>query len=157
MAIDDDRSEAPDPELLRILDGADEEDLAFVDVALDAAATATSRESALAALATATQGLNSVAGRDVTARSIQVTPALSGVPVDTAVYMHIPHLPLRRGKGSIGPGTDQTTKMQKLIEKYFAAAETIVKKYGAAEYQISLGFPQLVSITFIWRVTSKSG
>jgi hypothetical protein len=54
------------------------------------------------------------------------------------------------------PGAGALDALEQRLRKYLQAVETIVSKYGPAQYQISLGLPSGVSVTFTWKVDKPS-
>ena len=47
-------------------------------------------------------------------------------------------------------------KRNERIEKYLKVANDLVQKYKADQYQLSLGFPLLVSVTLTWNAKHES-
>jgi hypothetical protein len=43
-------------------------------------------------------------------------------------------------------------KLDARLEKYLKAANIMVEKWKPNQYQVSVGFPQLVSVTLTWNV-----
>jgi hypothetical protein len=137
------RGGTPDSEEL----GA-ESALAKIDTALanvDRAISLNSRPTALAALSQASSALN----------SLHASLAIDEVPNDMLSFQtppltgnYVVHSfignPFRKGKDEL------LENLESKLASYYRAVDKIVEKFKPAQFQISLGFPLIVSVTFTW-------
>jgi hypothetical protein len=136
-----------------LFEGEAAAELAGIDDALERATSATSRETALAALATATAGINAYGSRQVVAVSDTpvASPGGDRATLTQAYFMYV-RSPVARGSRPGGAASDRKSNIESRLEKYWNAAQSVVTKFHPSEYQISLGFPQLISVSFTWKV-----
>jgi hypothetical protein len=128
-------------------------DLAKIDEALDKAKAADSSETALAALASATAGINAYASRQVVALSDKgVEPPEAGSTTAAQAYYMYVRSPLAFGARPGKAPTDRQSNIETRLEKYWTSVQSVVHKFGPTQYQISLGFPLVISVTFTWDV-----
>lgn len=137
-----------------LFEADDAEELKKIDEALERATAAGSSESALAALASATAGLNAYASRQVVAVSdtgAEARDAGGKAAAAQTYYMYL-RSPLALGARPGKPPEDRQSSIETRLEKYWTAAQSVVNKFGPTQYQISLGFPLVISVTFTWDV-----
>jgi hypothetical protein len=145
----DDQSEEPLeqlPALADLLHDADDRELGAIDRALDEAESTDSRELALAALTRATAGLNSYFGElSAGANSTPFSPVFDEDLVANTYRTYISFLPAHRRHGD-----EARSNWEERIDKYWGVVSKIVDRYGPDQYQISVGFPQLIAVTLVW-------
>lgn len=125
-----------------------ERELGQIDKALDAAETADSREAAVAALARATIGVNALYSDSSPVAPLEfVSPSVN---LEQRSYLVSPSFHLHPR------AEEMERKRNERIEKYLKVANDLVQKYKADQYQLSLGFPLLVSVTLTWNVKHES-
>ena len=130
-----------------------DEALGQLDSALDAALNAPSRGEALAALTQATSGMNGLLSpggfgtpMHLTADDTYLSKQRLSIVGPTAVRAFA-IWPFNKSKSE-----ETQQKVNDRIQKYWATVEKLVQKYGPTQYQISIGFPQVVTITLSWDV-----
>lgn len=125
--------------------------LASIDTALDNAIGAATAEKALAALATATSRLNGLAsGQEVAVTEVQPSAQRPKSSAPAQSYLLYLQTPIGFGQRPGKRNAKRETAIEGKIEKYWAAVQNVVEKFGPTEYQISLGFPQIISVSFTW-------
>ena len=141
-----------------LFEADDAEELNKVDEALERVEAATTRESALAALATATAGLNAYASRQVVAVADKGAEPPAGGEKAAAAHTYYMYLrsPLGLGPRPGRAPADRQSNLETRLQKFWTAAQGVVDKFGPTQYQISLGFPVVVSVTFTWDVPRAS-
>jgi hypothetical protein len=144
----------PEEDIQRLadeLEKAQERELGRIDRELDAVEEADSREAAVAALIRATVGINALGAStpgavQVETGAVQVeTASLS--PFGSRSYLVSPKLHVWHPQWEIFG-----RKRDEQIEKYMRVLDNLVKKYGPDQYQLSIGFPQVISVTLVWSV-----
>ena len=133
-------------------DEAAELALVRLDKALDATTSATSRTEALAALTRATSELNSFFADPGIATPIGLSspPHLQGTSfaiVGDSGFRAMAFLPWKKDRSP-----DLGQKWDDRVNKYWQAVEHLVQTYHPDQFQISVGFPQIVSVTLTWNV-----
>jgi hypothetical protein len=135
----------------REFDAAQQQEFDLVDRALTQAAEAETREAAVAALVRATIGINALYVSTPTAPPLEI-------PFPDSYYES--HLDAGR------PNIDrvirvrrkpkdverEVEKRDKLVEKYMKVGDDLAKKFKPDQYQLSVGFPLLVSVTLVWNL-----
>jgi hypothetical protein len=125
---------------------AQEQELDLIDGALGAVETADSREAAVAALARATVGINALYASTLRAATVEVLPEddLEGSYV-VSPGRYLPH-----------PRAEEMERRRnERVEKYLKVANDLVQKYRPDQYQLSIGFPLLISITLTWNIKQE--
>jgi len=137
-----------------LFEADDSEELNKVDEALERTSSATTKESALAALATATAGLNAYASRQIVAVADKaaVPPAAGEKAAAAHTYYMYLRPPLGFGPRPGRAPADRQSNLETRLEKFWTAAQGVVDRFRPTQYQISLGFPVVVSVTFTWDV-----
>jgi len=144
----DENDESRDDDLVHVFplgepsfDDHAEQSLSRLDEALQTAADADSRSEALAALTRATAEIN----------TFFVNPGLSA-PVSASIaggrtFQAMTILPWKKDKSE-----DTERKWEERVQKYWKVVDQLVEKFGPDQFQISVGFPQVVSVTLTWNV-----
>ncbi|HSZ39027.1 MAG TPA: hypothetical protein VK817_03630 [Trebonia sp.] len=127
------------------IETAQAEELTEIDTALDEVQRADSREEAVASLIRATVGINCLYAR---------IPAMTPLEVPLPNLYHTPHVyPQYESFLRFRVVSKETArKLDMRLEKYLKVANTMVEKWKPDQYQVSVGFPQLVSVTLTWNV-----
>ena len=124
------------------METAQKQELDKIDTALDAVEAAGSREAAVTALARATVGLNALYSNTPSAPPEAISPALS---FERRPVLAFPNFHL------FSPSAKELErKIDERVERYLKVANDMVDKYGPDQYQLSVGFPMLISITLTW-------
>jgi hypothetical protein len=121
-----------------------ERELGQIDKALDAVETADSPEAAVAALARATVGINALYSGTSSVAPLEIISPRVNLEWRSQLVSPSFHLHPR--------AEEMERKRNERIEKYLKVANDLVQKYKADQYQLSLGFPLLVSVTLTWNV-----
>lgn len=130
-----------------VLYTAHERELDTIDAALDAVEAADSREAAVAALTRATVGINALYACTTAAPLEIVSPSVNLAWYSSLAYQSFRLLhPLAK---------ELERKMDERIERYLKVANCLTAKYKPDQYQLSVGFPQLISITLTWRMNKE--
>jgi hypothetical protein len=118
------------------------EEAVTVGQLVDAVEAAGSREAAVTALARATVGLNALYSNTPSAPPEVTSPVLS---FERRHALAFPNFHL------ISPSAKELErKIDERVERYLKVANDMVEKYGPDQYQLSVGFPMLISITLTW-------
>lgn len=131
--------------LVQAFEEAQDQELDQVDTALDKVEEAGSREEAVAALIRATVGINSLYASTPIAPPVEIALSRSyNVSSAYSLYARSRRLHLT--------SEDAGGKLGKRLERYLKDANILVEKWKPDQYQVSVGFPQLVSVTLTWNV-----
>lgn len=142
-----DYEQAAEEEWLHLADAlqnAEAQELDRVDAALTAVEAADSREVAVAALTRATVGINALYARAPVTAPLEIISPQFVFP--TRYSVAYPNLGIFQKKRA----DESDRKRGERIEKYLKVASNLVEKYEPDQYQVSVGFPLLISITLTW-------
>jgi hypothetical protein len=147
----EDAGAAASEDMLRLVDAVDmaqEQELNRIDTALAAVEAADSREAAVAALTRATAGINTLyASTRVTPPLEIIAPSLNFQGDSSVMYSNF-SLFHRRAENA-------ERKRDERVERYLKVANGLVEKYAPDQYQLSVGFPLLISITLTWNLKKE--
>jgi hypothetical protein len=139
--------QAGDENILRLaeaLDAAQEREPSRIDTALDAVEEADSREAAVAALTRATVGIN----------ALYASPPVAVPPETLSPRFDLANRTYFTSYSNFLWWHPQPEvfgrKWDERIERYMRVVNDLVEKYGPDQYQVSVGFPQLISVTLAW-------
>lgn len=121
---------------------AQELELGKIDTALDAVEAADSREAAVAALTRATVGINAMYSDASSAPPEIISHGISFSRHPASAYSSFRLLNPQ--------AKESDRKIGERLERYLKVANEMVEKYGPDQYQLSVGFPILISITLTW-------
>jgi len=132
-------------------DTAQDRELNRIDAALAAVEAADSREAAVAALTRATVGINALFASTPVAPSLEVISPSFNLPGRSSVIY--PYFLF--GRSDAEKAEKDERKRGERIEKYLKVANDLVEKYGPDQYQLSVGFPLLISVTLTWNIKKE--
>jgi hypothetical protein len=144
-----DAEQAPDENIRRLteaLDAAQERELNRIDAELDAVGEARTREAAVTALTRATLGINALYAS--TPVAVPMETFSSQLSLTSRSYLASSNFLWWHPQPEvIGRKRDER------IERYMKVVNELVEKYRPDQYQLSVGFPQLISVTLVWNVS----
>lgn len=131
--------------LIAAFEAAQDQELNRIDAALGNVERADSREEAVAALIRATVGINALYASTATAAPLEIS-----FPHSYSAWRAYPPYASFSRFHLLPKSTER--KWDERLERYLKDANALVEKYGPDQYQLSVGFPQLVSVTLTWNV-----